>query len=372
MTYRPVLPSTLMTESSSSQVDFGNKVFGNNTLKMGVVVEILEPENEINKSKIGTEYHVMAIEQDGRQGISTSIYKNCLAMDSFGGIADFFQFKRRAPADSKGVQDAGSIKDQQGTMVLLLCLDGNAEKAVIIGQVQNPSRKANLNEERGHHGEGEFNGIRYSVDKDGAFTLTFKGATDADGIPKDTKVAGSQMKIEKDGSVELNDAAVSAELAGGNRKGAAPGKAGEAGSGIANEKLRIDRSAMTMVLESRKDMSLTTDANLNITSKANSSLTCKDLVAKAEGAATIEAGGSVDIKAGGPTSVTAPSLTVEADDSVKVKASVFNVNAQTIALGAGGTPAVVLTTQALGTGNLGAPVVSTLIGPFSSVVTIAP
>lgn len=371
MPYKPVLPSSLLTEQTKEQVDFGKKVFGNNTLKMGVVVTVIEPEEDDNVSKMGTEYHVMSIEQDGRQGINSSIYKNCLAMDSFGGIADFFQFKRRAPKDSKKVQDKASTKDQEGSIVLLLCLDGNAEKAVIIGQMQNPSRKTILNEEAGHHGEGEFNGVRYAVDKDGAFTLTFKGATDGDGKPKDASVGGSQIKIEKDGSVELNDASISAELAAGNRKGAEAGAEEESGDGIASEKIRIDRTAKTMLFESRKDMSLTTDAGLNLTAKEAANLTCMDLIVKAEGTAMLETVGKFDLKAGGAFSLKAPEVNIDAGNGFMVKSSQVIIDAPVIQVGSGGSPALVLSTQFLGTGNLGGPIISLAIGPFSSSVFIA-
>ena len=377
MPYTPVLPSSLLTEQKKDQVDFGKKVFGNNTLKMGVVVTVIEPESDDNVSKMGTEYHVMAIEQDGRQGINSSIYKNCLPMDSFGGIADFFQFKRRAPKDSKKVQDKASTKDQEGSIVLLLCLDGNAEKAVIIGQMQNPSRKVSLNEESGHSGEGEFNGVRYAVDKDGAFTMTFKGATDDDGKPNDASVAGSQFKIEKDGSIEINDASLDAELAKGNRKPKEEEEEEEeeateeeAAEGIANEKIRIDRTAMTMLLEARKDISVTTDAGLNLTAKAGATITCMDLIAKAEGSALIESAGKIDFKAGGPFSIKGTAVKVESDGSVEFKGSTIKLSAPKVDLGDGGSPALVLSTQFQGIGNLGAPVISLAIGPFSGSVFI--
>ena len=374
MTYKPVLPSSLLTEQTKEQVDFGKKIFGNNTLKMGVVVTVIEPESDDNISKMGTEYHVMAIEQDGRQGINSSIYKNCLPMDSFGGIADFFQFKRRTPKDSKKVQDKASTKDQEGSIVLLLCLDGNAEKAVIIGQMQNPSRKVNLNEEAGHSGEGEFNGIRYAVDKDGAFTMTFKGATDDDGKPNDASVAGSQFKIEKDGSVEINDASLDAELAKGNRKPKDEEEETaeeEAAEGIANEKIRIDRAAMTVLLEARKDILVTTDAGLNLTAKAGATITCMDLIAKAEGTAMLETAGTFDLKAGGAFSLKAPDVNIESDNGVMIKTSQVIIDAPLIQVGSGGSPALILSTQFQGVGNLGAPIISLAIGPFSSSVFIA-
>jgi len=365
-------------------VDFTKQVFNNTALKLGVVVEILDPENEDNISGLGPEYTVMVIEQDGHNGINTSIYKNCLAMDSFGGIADFFQFKRRAPLDKTKVLNDGSVKEQEGSMVLLLCLDGNAEKAVIIGQMQNSSRKTVINEASELHAEGEFNGLRYSVDKDGAFTMVFKGATDEDGVPKDAEVGGTELKIEKDGSIEINDSTLSAKLAKGNRKpkdGKEEEEAAEEEAGgdeIANEKIRLDRTAMTVDIESRKDISLKSDANLNLTSKEKTTITVMDLIVAAEGKAGIETGGPLEIKAGGPFKVEATEAEIKSDGAVKiegmevtVKGTSVTIDGTMINLGKGGTPAVTMTTQFLGTGNLGIPVISVAVGPFSSSVFIA-
>jgi len=372
----PVLPSSLMSIQSDSDVDFGNKIFGNNTLKVGVVIDILEPDNEDNVSKVGTEYHVMAIEQDRANGINSSIYKNCLAMDSFGGIADFFQFKRRKPLDAKGVQDKASLQEQEGTIVLLLCLDGNAEKAIIIGQMKNPSRKEVFNEESGHSAEGEFNGLRYSVDDDGAFTVTFKGATDEDGVPKDDSVSGTQLKIEKDGSLEVNNATLSGSLAGGNRKPKEgeeeeAAEEEEAGEDIVNEKIRLDRTAMTLDIESRKDLTLKSDENVNIVAKKNLDLKIMDLVIAAEGKASIESGGPCSVTATGAFEVTATEITLTADTTLTLSGTQISLDGTMIQLGSGGTPAVTLSTQIMGVGNLGAPVMCTMIGPFSSAVFIA-
>ena len=294
--YKPVLPSSLLSTRDEKQVNFSNKVFNNNSLKMGVITELLDIENEQNKSGVSIEYHVMAIEQEAQFGINSTIYKNCVAIDSFGGIADFFQFTRRQPLDAKKVQEEGSLDNQEGTIVLLLCLDGSSEKAVIIGQMPNPSRKINLDKEKEHHAEGEFNGIRYSVDKEGAFTITFKGATDDDGIPKTPATAGSQIKIEKDGSVELNDAPIDAELAGGNRKDAEAGEAGEGGDEIVNEKVRIDRTAMEIIVEAQKDIKINSGANIDLKAKENTMITCVDLVMMCEGKVEITSDAAIKIE----------------------------------------------------------------------------
>jgi len=56
---------------------------------------------------------------------------------------------------------------------------------------------------------------------------------------------------------------------------------------------------------------------------------------------------------------------------VTVKGTSVTIDGTMINLGKGGTPAVTMTTQFLGTGNLGIPVISVAVGPFSSSVFIA-
>lgn len=371
--YTPVLPSSILslkTDKNSGSTDFKNRLFGNNTLKMGVVIEVLDTDNENNKSGQSVEYNVMAIEQQESFGINSAIYKNCIAIDSFGGIADFFQFKRRAPIDNKKVQEESTMNNQEGSVVLMLCLDGNAEKAIIIGQLPNPSRKTNLTPEKEHHGEGEFNGIRYSVDKDGAFTLTFKGATDDDGVPKDADVGGSQIKIEKDGSLEVNDAPITAEMSGGNRIDAPEGKDGKGGDDITNEKIRIDRTAMEIIMESRKDFKITTDTNFDLNTKEDTKITCKDLVMKCEGKASINSDGAFKIDAKGAFNLKATTVDVESSATTTHKTSLFTIDAPLIMLGKGGTPAVTLLTKFIGVGFAGVPVICSATGPLSSTVFI--
>jgi hypothetical protein len=55
-----------------------------------------------------------------------------------------------------------------------------------------------------------------------------------------------------------------------------------------------------------------------------------------------------------------------------MQANNVQIQATKIDIGSGGTPAIIGTTQFIGIGNAGAPVVSSAMGPFSSVVTIAP
>ena len=341
--YKPILPSSLLGKRDPMDMNFSKKLNNNTSLRLGVVIDIIDVEDDRNLSKLIPEYDVMVIEND-----NTSIYKHCMSFDTFGGIGDFFNAKLRKPKDSKKVTKSGSIKKQNGSIVLLLCIDGSSEQGIIIGAIAHPDRKnGKLTKDKGHHLEGEFNGVNWQIDKDGALTVKFKSASDNDAKYKDEKAGGSTVKMEKDGSIEVAD---------GNK-----------------EKIRIDKTKKTIDIAAEKDVSVTTDAGVNITAKAG--ITAKataDFLADAGGSMTLKSAGAFNINASAALEVKAASVNLTSDGSVKVKGSAVQVSAPSIQLGDGGTPAVIMTTNFLGTGNLGAPVISIAIGPFSSAVMIAP
>lgn len=340
--FEPFLPSSLLETAELSDFSYSARMHNNTSLRVGVVIEIVPVESDDNHSKLSDEFSVMCVQSSSGQPNSV-IYKNVIALDSFGGVADYFEFQKRVPTDSKKVSRSGSLKEQVGSIVLLLCLDGSSEKSVIIGSIQHPSRKTNLSKDT--FAQGELNGLNWKINDDGGFTVTFKGKTNADGTVVDKKVGGSKISIEKDGSVQISD----------NSK----------------EHIRLDQTNKTVSITSEKDMTLSTEANINITAIANGNISVKDLIAKATGAANLEATGEISIKAGGNLGVKAASIKIESDGIVNVKGTEIKVEGPSIELGAGGTPAVTMLSKTLGIGFAGTPVISSFIGAFSSVVKIA-
>jgi hypothetical protein len=311
-------------------------------LKVGIVVKVHEIGDKTNISKITPEYDVIVLEQNKTDPSCDTRYRNCVTADVFGSRADFLDIKYRI--NEKEDFD-GSIKKQKGSMVLIMCIDGNGFDAIILGAVKHPARKTTLTKDKGHHLEGEFNGVNWKIDKDGALTVTFKSATDNDAKPKDTKAGGSYYKMEKDGSIEAGD---------GNK-----------------EKIRIDKTKKTISMTAESDISATTDANASITAKSNINLKATaSILADAGGSATFKSGGAFNINAGGAFSVKAPSVMINSDGSATIKGSMVSLSAPSVMVGNGGTPAVTLSTQFMGIGNLGAPVISVAIGPFSGSVFI--
>jgi hypothetical protein len=341
--YKPPLPSSLLVERTDEDFNYKKSLTTNQSLKVGVVLDIIEVDDVNNVSKLSTEYKVMTVEKQ-----NNNVYNNCLAVDSFGGISDYCNKKLRATQNKDKASKKNDLKKQNGSIVLLLCLDGTAEQAVIIGSLAHPDRKnGKLTKELGHHMEGEFNGVNWKVDKDGALTVTFKSATDNDGKPADEKAGGATIKMEKDGSIEAAD---------GNK-----------------EKIRIDKTKKTIDITAEADISSTSDANVNLTAKKNiSAKATADLLADAGGSFTAKSGGAFNVTSEGPMSLKAPDMKITVDNMLQIKASTISMSAPSIMVGDGGTPAIILNTQALGLGNLGMPVVSTFIGPFSSTVFIAP
>jgi hypothetical protein len=341
--YKPPLPSSLLEDRTEEDFNYGKDLFSNLSLKVGIILDIIEVEDPANISKISTEYTVMTVEK-----FNSVTYNHCLASDGFGGISDFFNKKYRPTTNKKKTLSKTELKNQNGSVVLLLCIDGKSEQAIIIGSIAHPDRKnGKLTQDKGHHLEGEFNGVNWKIDKDGSLTVTFKSATDNDAKPQDTKAGGSTLTMEKDGSVQVSD---------GNK-----------------EKIRIDKTKKTIDLTAESDISITTDANANITAKSNlNTKASADILADAGGSATFKSGGAFNIQAGGAFSLQAPSVSIQSDGSTVVQGSSIQLSAPTIQVGNGGTPAVLMTTMFIGVGNLGSPVLSIACGPFSSSVYIAP
>jgi len=390
MTYKPTLNSSVLSGRDETKVNFGKKVFGNTSLRLGLVLEIIEIDDEKNISKLGPEYNVLAIEQDEGNGSSTTVYKNCISIDAFGGVADYFQFRHRAAKDPKKAQKEGTIKDETGSIVLMLCLDGNSEKAVILKSVHNPSRNVLLEKDKEHYAEGEFNGVNFQVDKEGALTVTFRSATEDDGTPKDTEAGGTELKIEKDGSFEINDGPLEGDLAKtykkpeeGQEQQEEEQQEEEDSDAIPFEKIRMDKTKKTIDVESREDQSYKTDKNFNFEAKESMNITLKkDWIAMAEGKAAFTISQSFDIEAEGPATFKAQQLQVESKSLIQLKAqSLYQmeagsnaiIKAPQLLLGPSPAQPAILAYDliTLGTGNLGAPVISNLIAGYSTSIIIS-
>jgi len=352
-----VIPSSLFQTRKEDDFSLIHQMDNSLKLRMGVVIKVHEIEDETNLRKIMPEYDVLAINDHPTQGLNTLIYEKCWRVDGFGGIQDYFQAKLKPDAQPEDLYRNFNLEETKGSIVLLLCLDGSAEKAIIIGALANPSQKL-LNTELGHHMEGQFNGVNWQVNKDGELIVKVNTPPNEEGEPTDAEAAGTNVKIDRTGAFELN---VSEK-----------------------EFIKVKKVEKTVTINAESDIIVNTEANVNITATENIQLNAADLVVSAQGRISFNAASPSAFTIDGELTITPSKLKIDAADGIKmqtaklemegdqvtIKSSMVKIDSSMIMLGSGGTPALVATTQFIGVGNLGAPVVSQAVGPFSSSVMI--
>lgn len=340
-----VLPYGLLSLDRKSAASGFEKTYKNFSLKSGIVVRSYDIENDANVSKLIPEYDVVVIEQDGNRAVTPITYKNCISASSFGSVADFFETRLRTQKKVKDKKTQGKdFSGQDGAIVLLLCLDGSGEKAIIIGALPHPNRKSKL-KGKGQILAGEFNGLAVSVADDGSANLTFKGATDNEGVPLDKEQGNTSFDIEKDGSVQFKHKGATQRIEkGGNFL-------------LANEG--------TTTVQSKKSTTIKTDDALTIESKNDTTAKMNKFVLEAQGSASMKAQ-SFDISGQSKIDLKSQMVSIIGESQIKAQASQITLEGQVFLGGAGGQPIVLPTTQFLGTGNAGFPVLSTAIGPFAT------
>lgn len=339
-----VLPHGLMGIDSQSMLSGFNKTYKNFALRAGIVVKSYAIDNDLNISKLAPEYDVVVIEQDGNRAITPITYRNCISANSFGSISDYFEARLRSQETIDNKQTQGKdFSGQDGAIVLLLCLDGTSEKAVIIGALNHPDRKTKLVGEE-QILSGEFNGVSISVADDGSANLTFKGATDNKGKPLDSAQGNTTIDIEKDGSVQLKHSGATQRI---EKEG----------------NVSLNNIGSTSI-NSKKEVLIKTEDKFTMNATSDAAMTMNKLAIDAQGSATVNAQ-EVSITGSSKMDLKSKMVNIQGDSAVKVKSAQITLDGMTFLGGAGGQPLVLPTTQMIGIGNLGIPVISTAIGPFT-------
>lgn len=294
MNYLPngtVLPFGLMGIDEHAGMAGFNKTYKNTSMRLGIVIKSFPVSDPANLSKLTTEYDVLVFEQVEDKGSSIVTYKNCLSAEGMGSIADFFEHTLRVRKSSADQSKSINTKNQNGAVVLIHCLDGVTEKAIIVGAVTHPDRKSTLLDNVAHL-EGEFNGVNIQVNDDGSANFTWKGPTDNDGKPVDASLTPTTVSLAKDGSFEIKHKTITVNLAIG---------------GI-----------------------------VTITSSDAMNINCKD--------ANVTASGDANIKASGNATIDAPAINLGAGATDAVikgdtfKKMVFDTHTHPTAVGPSGPP----------------------------------
>ena len=338
-----ILPAGLLAVDTQSIAAGFNKTYANHSLKAGFITKVYPVDSEDNVNKLSTEYDVVVIEQEDNRCMTPILYKRCLSVDSLGSIADYFEVKRRGQKRQKN-NNKRDLNEQDGAIVLLLCLNGNADSAVILGGLNHPDRKTKIKGE-GQQLFGAFNGVEVQVLPDGSCRLVFNGATDNDGKPIDSSQGVTSLDIEKDGSFQVKNKGVTQRMQ----------KDGE--YSVSAEK--------NGTLNAKEKINLKAGSDITTESGGNTSQKMAEWIVKASGSATVECA-SFKLQSQGDAMIKASQINAEASSMIKLKSSQVILDGLTFCGGPGGTPAPILSTKVIGVGNLGAPVMGTMIGPFAT------
>lgn len=200
--------SIIPTQYSVSRITGRSSSYFNPTLRMGVVTAIIYPQDKNSYSKKVVEYTVAVEHSDNSTGISTQRdYLNCFVSNLFGGLADSFTYTLR-PAASPDAKEYA-----KGSKVLLLCINGYQQFAVIVGGLINQSdtfyQNMSQDDNLGHNLRFVFNGLSAIIDKTGALIVQCSGATKIDGTSEDTvdkALAGTRCELMPNGNFLLTTA----------------------------------------------------------------------------------------------------------------------------------------------------------------------
>jgi hypothetical protein len=341
-----ILPHGLLGVDHSADMHGFNKSYKNYPLRIGVVIAGYPVGDPKNKSGLTSEYDVQVTEQMEDRGATAIVYRNCIAAEALGSIADFFEKSLRVKKAKTTSGQAIDLKGQNGAIVLLLCLDGMSDKGIIISALTHPDRKTTLIDE-GPRLEGAYNGINIKVEKDGSTTLTFNGATDHDGkVVKDqgTTVLG----IEKDGSFQFQHKTITHRL---DKNG--------------QSTLTTDDNITN---KTKKDAVTTADGNISLTATKDFALSSVKMAINASGSASL-AGATIDLNSQGALSLEGSQITLAAQSMASIKASNITLTGNVALGGPGGQPVLIMSTMFQGIGNLGLPVISFAISGFATKVT---
>lgn len=146
---------------------------------------------------------VNMFEADSHSGVREIV--DCRLHSFFGGETDRGYFTLRTPLNWDGKDLAKVIPES--AHVLVLCKNGLTSEGVIVGFLPNDDDVETL--DLGHNLFHSFNGVETRINKDGELVITFTGQTvdDQNKVkPLDENVAGTFVKLTKEGNIVLSDA----------------------------------------------------------------------------------------------------------------------------------------------------------------------
>ena len=181
-----VLPSFLSSVPRGS--GGGPNLLTNFVLRTGEIKSVVFPDNPLSISKIAPEYTVEVAHRDGFGSITHTLYTGVMPINGFGGAGDFTESTYRHAS-----------RNNEGSQVLLLCVSGDQNKAVILGGLPQASKDTS------HHYTFEFNGAHVNVNSEGEISIVHRGPTNSDRSVKEQYEGyeGTKVVMNKRGNFEI-------------------------------------------------------------------------------------------------------------------------------------------------------------------------
>lgn len=226
-----VLPSWL----SMSSTDMSDSLHNNHTLKSGQIIGVTPPKAGATEL---VKYQVLTQDNSGGT-LNDVVYDAVMSTDMFGSVADFVEYRLRAnkpkpdatsPIDYTQTDFANQVKniptedELLGAHVLIMCVMGQTDQAVILAATRNPrlEKKDKYTPKKDSDGlfyHFSYNGVDFKVDKEGQLEISVNGPQTDDGklvtsstaakglgISPTTKAkVGSKVTIDKEGDIVITN-----------------------------------------------------------------------------------------------------------------------------------------------------------------------
>lgn len=174
----------------------------NSPLRVGQVSDIIYPSDKKSFTKKFIEYSV-TVDHRTNGTIVTKTYEHCVLMNSMAGLADRSNYTLRKAKNSSTEKERLL---SNGSLVLILCINGDSNYPIIIGGIKSDHDKEDLKTEKNdHHLHFNFNGIDFFINKDGELKVQYQGKTDDEGkttVP--STVAGTSLNLLKNGNLVID------------------------------------------------------------------------------------------------------------------------------------------------------------------------
>jgi hypothetical protein len=312
------------------------------------IVRSIYPDDKDNSRGDRMEYVVRVRGQE---------YNGATDVTDMGGIHNYsLRVRKETTESSDGELRSSTYREKMnGETVFVMFIEGNGNIPLIVGSDQHPRHNEynKTSREEGMHQTSEFNGIEISIDKLSNYTIKNVGRKNDKGDIENEAGVGSHIKIYENGDIEL-DTHDTDDTANLRMKLTKADKKMEFYA--QDNKVVYDAAGVSIIDKNANEFKFTADglamksvAKTNMESAADTS---------------IKSGGKADIKATGEMMVSSDAKATfkgTAGTDVGTSAAPTKVDGATVMLAGGAKPVATLGCKAIGVGNLGAPVVSTII-----------